>query len=104
MTMLVKLTVETDREEDGRWIAEVLEIPGALAYGATLDDAVHETKALALAVLADRAHREDIDRVEFASACLCPRLQRAWVCRLYARLAYGEPASEQSSDLRLTSP
>jgi predicted RNase H-like HicB family nuclease len=66
--MAVKLTIETEREEDGRWIAEVLEIPGALAYGATLEEAVREAKAIAFAVLGDRAHRENIDSVEFATA------------------------------------
>ncbi|MEO8900194.1 MAG: type II toxin-antitoxin system HicB family antitoxin [Polyangiaceae bacterium] len=68
--MAVKLTVEIDREEDGRWIAEVVEIPGALAYGATQEEAVREAKAIAFAALGRRAHSENIDSVEFvASAC-----------------------------------
>jgi predicted RNase H-like HicB family nuclease len=50
----VYLTVETDREEDGRFIAEVPDLPGVLAYGATEAEAVARAQALALRVLADR--------------------------------------------------
>ena len=45
-------TIETEREEDGRWIAEVMEIPGAMVYGSTAEDAVVKVQALALRVLA----------------------------------------------------
>jgi predicted RNase H-like HicB family nuclease len=48
------LKVEIEREEDGRWIAEVPELPGVLAYGATRDEAVAKAESLALRVLADR--------------------------------------------------
>jgi predicted RNase H-like HicB family nuclease len=47
-------TVELEREEDGRWIAEIPTIPGALAYGATEGKALAAVEALALRVLADR--------------------------------------------------
>lgn len=47
-------TVEYEQEEDGRWIAEVLEIPGALVYGQSQQEAIAKVKALALRVLADR--------------------------------------------------
>lgn len=47
-------TVEFEREEDGRWLAEVLELPGVLAYGQTSDEAIAKAQALALRVLADR--------------------------------------------------
>ncbi|HET9594415.1 MAG TPA: hypothetical protein VFP65_02485 [Anaeromyxobacteraceae bacterium] len=47
-------TIELEREEDGRWIAEIPAIPGALAYGATEDKALAAVEALALRVLADR--------------------------------------------------
>lgn len=50
----VKLTVEIEREEDGRWIAEVMGLPGVLAYGASREDALATAQALALRVLADR--------------------------------------------------
>jgi predicted RNase H-like HicB family nuclease len=48
------LRVEVEREDDGRWIAEVVELPGVLAYGDTRDEAVDAAKALSLRVLADR--------------------------------------------------
>ena len=48
------LTLELDREEDGRYIAEVLDLPGVLAYGATEQEATARAQALALRVLADR--------------------------------------------------
>ena len=52
--MLQTLTIETEREEDGRWIAEVLEIPGALVYGSSTEDAIAKVQALALRVLTER--------------------------------------------------
>lgn len=48
------LTLETEREEDGRFLAEVTDLPGVLAYGATEAEAVARAQALALRVLADR--------------------------------------------------
>lgn len=48
------LTVECEREDDGRWLAEVLELPGVLAYGADREQAIARVAALALRVLADR--------------------------------------------------
>ena len=47
-------TVEFEEEDDGRWLAEVLELPGVLAYGETSDEAIAKAQALALRVLADR--------------------------------------------------
>jgi predicted RNase H-like HicB family nuclease len=46
--------VEIEQETDGRWIAEVVELSGALAYGATREEAVSKVQALALRVVADR--------------------------------------------------
>jgi predicted RNase H-like HicB family nuclease len=48
------LTIEIEQEEDGRWIAEVIGLPGVLAYGKTQNDAVTRAQVLALRVLADR--------------------------------------------------
>ena len=48
------LTLDLDREADGRHIAEVPALPGVLAYGATQAEAVARAQALALRVLADR--------------------------------------------------
>src|SRR6266545_1131716 len=57
-------TVEIEREDDGRWISEVTDLPGVLAYGATRDEAVAKAKALAFRVLADRLeHGEDIPEI-----------------------------------------
>ena len=49
-----KLVIELDREEDGRWIAEVPSLPGVMVYGQSRDEAVARVEALALRVLADR--------------------------------------------------
>ena len=50
----MNLKIEVEREADGRWIAEVLDLPGCLAYGETRSNALSKAKALALRVLADR--------------------------------------------------
>ena len=55
----MNLTIDLDREEDGRWIAEALEIPGVMCYGETRDDAISNVERLAIEVIADRiAHGE----------------------------------------------
>jgi predicted RNase H-like HicB family nuclease len=65
-------TVEVEQEDDGRWLAEVLEIPGALAYGDSQNEAIAKVKALALRVLADRLeHGEtapEVVSISFAGA------------------------------------
>ena len=50
----MKLTVETEQETDGRWIAEITELPGVMKYGGNRDEAVAQAEALALRVIADR--------------------------------------------------
>ena len=64
--------VETEQEDDGRWIAEVLELPGVLAYGQTPDEARARVQALALRVVAEQLeHGEiasDLVSVSFAAA------------------------------------
>lgn len=50
----MSLTIELEQETDGRWLAEVCELPGVLAYGQTREEAVTRTQALALRVIADR--------------------------------------------------
>ena len=52
--MAVTFTIETEQESDGRWIAEVMEIPGVMVYGSTTSEAVAQAQALALRVLAER--------------------------------------------------
>jgi predicted RNase H-like HicB family nuclease len=57
--------VEVEQETDGRWIAEVADLPGVLAYGASREQAVTRAQALALRVLADRLeHGEELPQVE----------------------------------------
>lgn len=63
--------IEFEQETDGRWIAEIPEIPGVIVYGATPSQAGAKAKALALRVLADRMENEesvtDINSIAFAS-------------------------------------
>ena len=64
--------IEIEQEQDGRWIAEVLDLPGVLAYGHTADEAKAKVQALALRVVADRLeHGEagpDLLSISFAAA------------------------------------
>src|SRR5206468_6982016 len=55
----MQFTVETEREEDGRWIAEVPDLAGVLAYGTTRDEALARAQTLALRVLADRVEHAE---------------------------------------------
>ncbi len=50
----MQLSIEIEQEEDGRWLTEVPELPGVLAYGATRQEAIMRAQALALRVIADR--------------------------------------------------
>jgi len=50
--------IETERETDGPWIAEIVDVPGVMAYGATEKEAMASAQALALRVLADRIEQE----------------------------------------------
>ena len=50
----MKLAIEIEREDDGRWIAEVVDLPGVMAYGSSREEAVAHAQALALRTLADR--------------------------------------------------
>ncbi|HEX2257109.1 MAG TPA: type II toxin-antitoxin system HicB family antitoxin [Afifellaceae bacterium] len=58
------LRIEFDREADGRWIAEIPDLPGVMVYGATREEARAKVEALALRTLADRVeHGEEIPEV-----------------------------------------
>jgi predicted RNase H-like HicB family nuclease len=69
---MITLTVEVEKEADGRWIAEVPDLPGVMAYGQTVDEAQAKVQALALRVVADRLeHGEagpDLLSISFATA------------------------------------
>jgi len=61
-------TLETECETDGRWIAEIVQLPGVLAYGDSREEAVAKAEALALRVLADRLeHGNELPQV---TSCL----------------------------------
>ena len=68
-----KFTIEIEQEQDQRWIAEVLELPGVMVYGSSPDDAKAKVQALALRVLADRLeHGESVPEllhITFEAAC-----------------------------------
>jgi predicted RNase H-like HicB family nuclease len=60
-----RMKIEIDREEDGRWIAEIPDLPGVMVYGASRDEAISKAEALALRVLADRFdHGEKIPELK----------------------------------------
>ncbi len=66
----VNFKIEFEREDDGRWIAEIPELPGVMAYGASKGEAEAAVEALALRVIADRIEAEKIGQktISFASA------------------------------------
>lgn len=68
----MKFQIEVEQEVDGRWIAEVMDIPGVMVYGENKASAIAKAKALALRVVADWVEDEDqferIDSVTFAYA------------------------------------
>jgi predicted RNase H-like HicB family nuclease len=62
--MAMRLTIEIEREDDGRFLAEVPELPGTMVYGQTREEATARVQALALRVLADRLeHGEAVPAV-----------------------------------------
>lgn len=50
----MQFTLECEREDDGRWLAEIAQLPGVLAYGASANEAMAKAEVLALRVLAER--------------------------------------------------
>ena len=58
--------VEIDREDDGRWIADVPGLPGVMTYGATQEEAIRKCEALALRVIADRLEHGEARPESFA--------------------------------------
>jgi predicted RNase H-like HicB family nuclease len=66
----MNFAIDTEREAEGRWLAEVIELPGVLVYGQAHDEAIARVKALGPRVLADRIeHGEDLpDITSVASA------------------------------------
>ena len=68
----MKFLVEIEQETDGRWIAEVMELPGVMCYGKTLVEAKLRVQALALRVIADRIENgeagADLTTISFEAA------------------------------------
>ena len=68
----MQFTIETEQETDGPWIAEVLQLTGVMAYGASAEEAIARVQALALRTLADRLeHGEagpDLTSISFDAA------------------------------------
>ena len=55
----MKIRIESEREKDGRWLAEVIGLPGVLAYGKSSKEAMEKAEALALRVLAERIEHNE---------------------------------------------
>ena len=61
-------TLECEPEDDGRWLAEVLELPGVLAYGDSKEQAMARAEALALRVIAERLEQGEARALTFSIA------------------------------------
>ncbi len=60
----MELKIETEREDDGRWIAEITSMPGVMCYGDTKESAIAAAQALALRVIADQIeHQSSVERL-----------------------------------------
>jgi predicted RNase H-like HicB family nuclease len=68
----VQLTIRLLRETDGRWIADIFELPGVTVYGSTTDEATQKVKALALRVIAEEIEHGELkpgaDTLQFSVA------------------------------------
>ncbi len=62
---MAKIRIELEQEADGRWIAEIATLGGALVYGATREEAARKVEALALRILAERLENgEDVPALD----------------------------------------
>jgi predicted RNase H-like HicB family nuclease len=59
-TDAVDVSIELDREDDGRWIAEALELPGVMSYGLSREEAISNTERLAIEAIADRVRHGEL--------------------------------------------
>lgn len=64
--MHVKFNLECEREDDGRWLAEVSQLPGVLAYGNSANEAMAKADVLALRVLAERLEHGEVQPIEIS--------------------------------------
>lgn len=68
---MISLTIEVEQEEDGRWIAEVMELSGVMVYGQSSEEATRKAKSLALQLLSEQvaaSERDDLDSIRFTAA------------------------------------
>ena len=68
----MNFNIEYEKEEDGRWLAEVIGLPGVLAYGNTVDEAMTKVEILALKVLIEKLEQGEVSpqplNISFAAA------------------------------------
>jgi predicted RNase H-like HicB family nuclease len=62
----MRITIDTECEDDGRWLAEVPELPGVMVYGVSEREAKAKAQALALRVLAERLEQAEAEAFELA--------------------------------------
>jgi predicted RNase H-like HicB family nuclease len=62
----MKFSIECEREDDGRWLAEVPDLPGVMAYGSTAEEAQAKAQVLALRVLAERIEHGEARPVDIS--------------------------------------
>ncbi|GIL05380.1 type II toxin-antitoxin system HicB family antitoxin [Betaproteobacteria bacterium PRO7] len=62
----MKFSIECEREDDGRWLAEVPDLPGVMAYGSTAEEAQAKARVLALRVLAERIEHGEARPVDIS--------------------------------------
>jgi len=73
------MRIEIEREEDGRWIAEVPDLPGVMAYGRSREDAIAKAQAFALRVIADRPnYGDDAEKRRTSSADVADGRRSRW--------------------------
>ncbi|MGE4194622.1 MAG: type II toxin-antitoxin system HicB family antitoxin [Pseudodesulfovibrio sp.] len=65
----MKITFEFEQEDDGRWIVEVPELPGVMAYGLTKDEALDRVTALGMRVLAERIEAGELHMNDLHGLC-----------------------------------
>lgn len=66
MGQRMQLTLEVEREDDGRWLAEVTQLPGVLAYGKSANEAMAKAEALALRALAEQLEHGEAGPAEIS--------------------------------------
>jgi predicted RNase H-like HicB family nuclease len=69
----MQFAIELEQESDGRWIADVLDLPGVTVYGSTPEAAVAAAKALTLRVLADRIEHGELAPADLTSVSFAER-------------------------------